>query len=264
VVWNLLSNAIKFTPRGGRVQVTLVRIDSHVEIAVSDTGRGISREFLPHVFERFSQAEGSTTRSYGGLGLGLAIELHGGGVAAESPGEGQGATFTVRLPLAVLRNRVGGSFGPPPQHSHRAVQGNMPASGQELAGVRVLVADDEADARELLQVILGQCGAEVRAVGSAREAVEVLRQWRPDVLVSDIGMPVEDGYELIRRVRSLPHSEGGSVPAAALTAYARSEDRLKALTSGFQTHVAKPVEPVELAAVVASLAGKTGTARDRA
>jgi CheY-like chemotaxis protein len=269
VVWDLLSNAIKFTPRAGHVGVSMHCHPDTCELAVRDDGAGIRPEFLPHVFDRFRQADGSSTRRHGGLGLGLAIvrhlvELHGGSVTADSAGEGQGATFTVRLPLAVVREGTGRPEGPEAPRLHRAVA-NAHASDlvPGLEGVRVLVVDDEADARELLQAVLRQSGAEVRAATSAREAIEMLRQWKPDVLVSDIGMPGEDGYALIRQVRSLPHKEGGSIPAAALTAYARSEDRLRALTSGFQTHVAKPVEPVELAAVVASLAGRTGTAKDK-
>lgn len=264
IMWNLLSNAIKFTPKGGRVQVTLARVNSYVEIAVSDTGQGISPAFLPYVFERFLQADSSTKRTYGGLGLGLAIvrhltELHGGQVVAQSAGEGQGATFLLRLPLSIMREGANGLEAQLTPHRQRAVASDLPeALRQDLSGVRVLVVDDEADARELLRIALSQCGAEVRAAASVPEAFDSLRQWRPDVLVSDIGMPGEDGYELIRQVRSLPLEEGGGIPAAALTAYARSEDRLKALTSGFQMHVAKPVEPIELAAVVASLAGKTG------
>jgi len=258
IVWNLLSNAIKFTPKGGRVQVTLERINSHTEIRVSDTGRGISKEFLPYVFERFRQADSSTTREYGGLGLGLAIvrhltELHGGSVMVESPGEGQGATFTVRLPLAVVREGSGPLGQPHAPRFHQAA-GDLPAEyGAELSGVRVLVVDDEADARDLLTVILRQCGAEVLAVGSTAEGLAAVGQWRPDVLVSDIGMPGRDGYDLIRGVRALSPDQGGNTPAIALTAYARSEDRLKSLRSGFQTHVAKPVEPSELAATIAGL-----------
>lgn len=271
IMWNLLSNAIKFTPKGGRVQVTLARINSHIQILVSDTGQGISQDFLPYVFERFLQADSSTKRAYGGLGLGLAIvrhltDLHGGNVSAYSAGEGQGATFTVSLPLSILREG-GGSFDEQLEpRLHRAVAENLPTTTLELqlTGVRVLVVDDEADACELLQTILNQYGAKVRVAGSMREALEVFRQWRPDVLVSDIGMPGEDGYELIRQIRALPSSEGGGVPAAALTAYARSEDRLKALISGFQMHIAKPVEPAELVTVVASLAGKRTINEDTA
>ncbi|HZS04313.1 MAG TPA: PAS domain S-box protein [Blastocatellia bacterium] len=264
IIWNLLSNAIKFTPKGGRVQVTLARINSHVEIAVSDTGQGISRDFLPHVFERFRQADSSITRKQGGLGLGLAIsrhltELHGGTITAESAGVGQGATFIVRLPLAVIQEGKNRPDSQQLPHFPRAVEGPVPDGlGLELTGVRALVVDDEAEARELLQTVLRQCRAEVRAAGSVREALEMLRDWDPDILISDIGMPMEDGYALIRQVRALSHKEGGSIPAVALTAYARSEDRLRALTAGFQMHVAKPVDPTELAAVVASLTGRIG------
>jgi CheY-like chemotaxis protein len=232
-----------------------------------DTGKGIKPEFLPHVFERFRQEDSSTVRNFGGLGLGLAIvrhltELHGGTVGVVSAGEGQGATFTVRLPLAIMHEYKtpsdSGSGHPP------VVAGVVSSAGQgELSGVRVLVVDDEADARELLRVVLEKSGAELKLAGSVPDALALFKEWKPDVLVSDIGMPGEDGYALIRRVRSLPHNDGGSIPAAALTAYATSEDRLRALISGFQIHVSKPVDPLELVAVVASLAGKTGKARDK-
>jgi CheY-like chemotaxis protein len=266
VMWNLLSNAIKFTPKGGRVHVTLSHVDSHVEIAVSDTGQGIKPEFVPYVFDRFRQADSSSVRTHGGLGLGLAIvrhltESHGGIVVAFSAGEGQGATFTVRLPLAVLRegNRTEARAGfPSAVEEHIAI-----GPEQGLSGVRVLVVDDEPDARELLRIVLEKGGADLRVAGSTKEAFAIFTQWKPDVLVSDVGMPGEDGYELVRQVRALPHNEGGSVPAAALTAYATAGDRLRALTAGYQIHVAKPVEPLELIAVVASLAGKTGNAKDK-
>lgn len=264
IIWNLLSNAIKFTPKGGRVQITLERINSHIEIRVSDTGQGISSEFLPYVFERFRQADSSTTRKYGGLGLGLAIvrhltELHGGSVAAESPGEGLGSTFILRLPLAVMREGSNYQNQLRASRYHQAIAGEMPAEfGAELAGVRVLVVDDEADARELLTIILQQCGAEVRTAASTPQGLEALKQWHPDVLVSDIGMPGHDGYALIRQVRALSAAEGGNIPAIALTAYARSEDRMKALRSGFQTHVAKPVDPTELSATIAGLVRSHG------
>jgi PAS domain S-box-containing protein len=267
IVWNLLSNAIKFTPKGGRIQVSLERINSHIEIHVSDTGQGINKEFLPYVFERFRQADNSTTRKYGGLGLGLAIvrhlvELHGGSVSADSPGEGLGAIFTIRLPLAVVREGGNQLNQPYASRFHQAIAGDVPLEFRgELEGVRVLVVDDEVDARDLLTIILEQCGAEVRAEGSTTQALAALKQWRPDVLVSDIGMPGRDGYELIQEVRSLDASQGGDTPAIALTAYARSEDRLKALRSGFQTHVAKPVEPTELAATIAGLVRTHGQLR---
>jgi len=255
VVWNLLSNAIKFTPKGGRVQVRLERVNSHIEIVVIDTGAGIPAEFLPHVFDRFRQADQSTTRNYGGLGLGLAIvrhlvELHGGTVHAESPGEGHGATFTVKLPVIPIYNRDDLA-----ERAHPAARETLPSFGcpERLDGVKVLVIDDEADARELLRVGLGQCGAEVTTAGSAREALEAVKEARPDVLISDIGMPEEDGYALIKQIRALTAKAGGKIPAIALTAYARTEDRLQALRAGYQMHVTKPVEITELVAVVASL-----------
>ena len=267
IMWNLLSNAIKFTPKGGRVQVTISRIDSRVEIVVNDTGQGIKREFLPYVFDRFRQSDSSTVRTHGGLGLGLAIvrhltELHGGAVSALSPGEGQGATFTVQLPLAIMHEEK--RLEAPPTPLLPPIGVRMPAApGADLKGVRVLVVDDEADARQLLKAVLERSGADLRIAASSKEALDILNEWRPDVLVSDIGMPGDDGYELIRQVRSRSHNEGGGIPAAALTAYATAEDRLRVLTAGFQIHVAKPVEPLELIAVVASLAGRTGLAKDK-
>jgi signal transduction histidine kinase/ActR/RegA family two-component response regulator len=259
VVWNLLSNAIKFTPEGGQVEVRMERVNSHVEIAVSDTGRGVSPEFLPHVFERFRQADSSTTRQHGGLGLGLAIvrhlvELHGGTVRAESPGEDRGATFTVRLPVMPGCVRQAGA--------DEMRSGDEPDLTVEclphLDGLKILIVDDEEDTRELLKAMLSPCGAEVKAAQSATEALDEVRRWRPDVVVSDIEMPGEDGYTLIRKVRALAPEEGGRVPAIALTAYARSEDRIRALVSGYQMHVPKPVEMTELALAIASLAGRTG------
>jgi signal transduction histidine kinase len=254
VLWNLLSNAIKFTPKGGRVQVQLRRINSHLEVSVSDTGQGIKPEFLPHVFDRFRQADSSSKRVHGGLGLGLAIvrhivELHGGRVRAESAGEGQGATFTVELPLSLIRTAAGSA------RVHPASEGALTfAPTTSLAAVRILVVDDEPDTLETLQHVLATCGAEVRAALSAEEALAILAEWTPDLLVSDIGMPGEDGYQLIRQVRALAPERGGQIPALALTAYARVEDRLKVLGAGFQMHVAKPIEPAELVAVVGSLA----------
>ncbi|MBD1920981.1 PAS domain S-box protein [Microcoleus sp. FACHB-831] len=257
VVWNLLTNAIKFTPRGGGVIVRLNPGKLHLEIAVSDTGQGISADFLPYVFERFRQADSSITRSYGGLGLGLAlvrhiVELHGGTVRAESPGEGLGATFTVKLPLLVARLETTQEEPMHPTAGKAAALDNLPS----LEGLRVVVADDETDARFFLSTVLEQCGATVTAVSSASEALEAVQELKPDVLVSDIGMPNEDGYSLIRKVRSLPPEQGGRIPAAALTAYARPEDRTRSLQAGFQIHLPKPVEPAELATVVASLAGR--------
>jgi len=254
VVWNLLSNGVKFTHKGGLVQVTLQRINSHVEIVVSDTGVGIKPDFLPHVFDRFRQADGSTTRNYGGLGLGLAIvrhlvELHGGTAWAESAGENQGAKFTVRLPTMTLSEHQPDEVLRQPAIS-MGERDHQPAS---LDGLRVLVVDDEFDARTLLTAMLERCGAQVIAVGSAREGIDSIESWKPDVLIADIGMPVEDGYGLIRRVRALPKEHGGQIPALALTAYARTEDRVRALSEGYQVHLAKPVDRAELAAVVAGL-----------
>jgi signal transduction histidine kinase/ActR/RegA family two-component response regulator len=255
VVWNLLSNSLKFTPRGGRVQVRLERVNSHIEIAVSDTGAGITPEFLPHVFDRFRQADQRTTRQHGGMGLGLAIvrhlvELHGGTVRAESAGVGQGATFTVLLPVAPVYQA--GADG---ERVHPAARDTLPSYDcvERLDGLRVLVVDDEPDTRELLKAGLGQSGAEVTVAGSAAEALEAMRATTPDLLISDIGMPEEDGYELIRRVRAQSNENWGRVPAIALTAYARVEDRMQALRAGYQMHVPKPVEMAELVAVAASL-----------
>jgi PAS domain S-box-containing protein len=256
IVWNLLSNAIKFTPRGGRVEVSLRQYHAQVEIVVKDTGQGIPPDFLPFIFDRFRQADSTTTRHHGGLGLGLAIvrhliELHGGTIRADSPGLGQGATFTVSLPLNTIRI----------EHSEPALSLSTPRHSERfecvlrLEGVRVLVVDDEEDARQLLTTVLKQCGAETFAAASAQEAFQLIQQTKPDVLISDIAMPYEDGYSLIHRIRT---SETISkLPAAALTAYARPEDRTAALVAGFQTYLTKPVEPTELIAVVASLTGRT-------
>ncbi|HJS24527.1 MAG TPA: PAS domain S-box protein [Pyrinomonadaceae bacterium] len=255
VVWNLLSNGVKFTRKGGLVQVTLQRINSHVEIVVKDTGIGIKPDFLPHVFDRFRQADGSTTRNYGGLGLGLAIvrhlvELHGGAAWAESPGDNEGSTFTVRLPAMTASEQPS-----PEELKQPAVAATEPRDRQpsSLAGLRVLVVDDEIDARSLLSAMLERCGAQVVAVSSAREGLESVESWQPDVLIADIGMPVEDGYGLIKKVRALPKDRGGQTPALALTAYARTEDRVRALSEGYQVHLAKPVDRYELAAVVITL-----------
>ncbi|HEX7317257.1 MAG TPA: PAS domain-containing protein [Pyrinomonadaceae bacterium] len=258
VVWNLLSNAVKFTHAGGRVEACVRRAGSQMEVAVSDTGQGIEPEFLPHVFERFRQADMGTTRRHAGLGLGLAIvrhlvELHGGTVTAESEGEGKGSTFTVRLPVRAVRDA-----GRPAVHAEqpaRVEAFDAPAAATALEGVKVLVVDDESDARRLLTEVLTRRGAEVLTAVSAAEALEMLQAWRPHVLLSDIGMPDGDGYELIRRVRELPEERGGRTPAAALTAYAGPRDRARALAEGYQLHVAKPVEPAELTAAVAALAG---------
>jgi PAS domain S-box-containing protein len=259
VVWNLASNAVKFTPRGGRMEVTLRQTDAHVVLTVHDTGKGIPPDFLPHVFERFRQADSTSTRKYGGLGLGLAIvrhlvELHGGTVQAESGGADKGATFTVRLPLLEAA-RPAAEDGP--STAARSEDG-PPVS---LEGVRVVLVDDETDSREFLSMTLRECGAQVTALGNAEEAVSAVQAQRPDVLVSDIGMPGADGYELIRRVRALAADRGGQVPAAALTAYAKGEDTTRALSAGYQVHLPKPVEPAELATAVATLAGRVPTAQ---
>ena len=259
VIWNLLSNAVKFTNKGGRVQVRLERINSHVEVTVSDTGKGIPPEFLPYVFDRFRQADSSITRMHGGLGLGLAIvrhltELHGGIVQAQSPGEGQGATFSLRLPVLIVHGSGRFAINADEANESSPAQEMDFGTSPSLEGLSILVVDDEADARELLKVILETRKAEVTTVASAAEAYETLEWLRPDVIISDIGMPGEDGYSLIRNVRlKEAQKRQGWKPAIALTAHARVEDRLRALSAGYQAHVAKPVEPTELVAVIASL-----------
>ena len=259
IVWNLLTNAVKFTPRNGRVQVRLERINSHVEIVVSDTGKGIESEFLPFVFDRFRQSDGSMTRRHGGLGLGLAIarqlvELHGGQISVYSAGEGEGATFTVNLPLLPVRNEPLSEV----PRVHPTAQNALPIDcPPELTGLYALLVDDEADSRDLLSSVLELCGATVTTVGSAVEAIQMMTVRKFDVIISDIGMPEEDGFSLITKIRELPNEKGGNTPAIALTAYARAEDRVKALRSGFQMHIAKPVESSELIAAVANLAGRT-------
>ncbi|MGH9837685.1 MAG: ATP-binding protein [Blastocatellia bacterium] len=318
VLWNLLSNAVKFTPGGGRVTVRLERADPYIRLTIADTGIGISPDFLPYVFHRFYQANSSTTRRQGGLGLGLSlvrnlVELHGGSVEAESAGEGQGATFRVNLPVRALRRQKMDFEGAAQGDKETRRRGDketrrrgdketrrrgdketrrrgdeetrrrgdketrrrgdsggefplspappVPLSSRPLIldGLWALVVDDEADARDLVATLLKQCGARVTAAASAAEAFALLREGeagaRPDVLVSDIGMPDEDGYQLLRRVRALARDEGGSIPAVALTAYGRARDRIKALSAGFQTHIPKPVEPEELMMVIAGLTG---------
>ncbi|MEW6493233.1 MAG: PAS domain S-box protein [Cyanobacteriota bacterium] len=264
IFWNLLSNAVKFTPKQGRIEVRLEQIDDQVQVQVIDTGIGISAEFLPFVFDRFRQEDGSITRSHGGLGMGLAIarylvELQGGTVRAESLGQGQGATFTVSFPIATAQRSNSESALMQPQISDA-----VPENGSlSLDNLRVLVVDDEADTRELLSVILEGDGAEVMAAATAREALETLPKFKPHVLVSDIGMPEENGYDLIRQVRALPPEQGGKIPALALTAYAKVEDRNQALAAGFQMHVPKPVSPEELSVVVGQLAGRTDSQENR-
>jgi PAS domain S-box-containing protein len=261
VLWNLLSNAIKFTPKEGRVQVLLERVNSHIEISVSDTGAGIKPDFLPHVFGRFQQADASTTRRHGGLGLGLSIvkhlvELHGGSVSVHSPGENKGATFSVHLPLAATRgiDREGDRVHP---RASLAPLNNFQMPN--LAGVRVLVVDDEPDARDLVRHVLQDCGAVVSTCPDAKDGLAILERETFDVIVSDIGMPEIDGYEFLRLARQALDKTQRRIPAIALTAFARSEDRTRALQSGFLMHVSKPVEPSELAATVASVTDRTFT-----
>ncbi|UQA57710.1 ATP-binding protein [Polyangium aurulentum] len=261
VIWNLLSNAVKFTPRGGRVTVRMESSGPHRVVSVEDTGPGIETQFLPHVFERFRQADMATTRKHGGLGLGLAIvrqlvEMHGGAVEVASEGLGKGATFRVRLPVIPPLAR-----GPTVTLPHATPDMETASNGgferpAGIEGLHVLVVDDEVDARDMLAEILGQCKARVVTAGSAEEALERLRQDPPDVLVSDVGMPDEDGYTLISKVRRLPKDQGGRTPAVALTAYARAEDRTKALRAGFDMHLPKPVQPTEFLLVVARAAGR--------
>jgi PAS domain S-box-containing protein len=258
VVWNLLSNAVKFTPRGGRVAVRLSQSDSQARIEVTDSGEGIRQEFLPYVFDRFRQADGSTTRPHGGLGLGLAIvrhlvELHGGTASADSAGENQGATFTVNLPLLNYAHEAEKETPPFVPESVKDEGDALPG----LEGLRVLVVDDEPDALEFLRFILVRKSAEVAAVSSTDEALQEIERFRPDVIISDIGMPERDGYEFVRRLRALPPERGGLLPAVALTAYARSEDEARSLREGFQLHIPKPFEPNELITAVAALCKKS-------
>jgi CheY-like chemotaxis protein len=255
VAWNLLSNAVKFTPHGGRVEVWLGYKETFVQLRIHDTGRGIGPEFLPRLFQRFSQEESSPVRNQGGLGLGLSIvrhlvELHGGTVAASSQGQGQGATFTVSLPVPPLLLAE-----PPGGAAERAAAGE---SRKPLAGLRLLVVEDEATSREMLTVLLEHYGAEVTAAASAREALEALARAVPDLLVSDIGMPGESGYDLIRQVRTFPAEQGGRVPALAFTAYSSNQDRLDTLDAGFQAHLAKPTDPARLIALITALTQRDG------
>jgi signal transduction histidine kinase/CheY-like chemotaxis protein len=255
IVWNLLTNAVKFTPKGGRIQVKVQRVDSQVEVVVTDSGVGISQEFLPFVFDRFRQADASSTRIHGGLGLGLSIvrqlvDLHGGSVSVQSEGEGKGATFTITLPFVGVVNSEQEAESVHPTQSEEILSfEGLPS----LQGLKVLVVDDEVDTRELISEVLKDCGAEVITSRSAAEALVALEQDKPDILISDLGMPDEDGYSLISKIRALPAERGGQIPAAALTAYARAEDRMRVLRSGFQFHLPKPVDSAELVTVVASL-----------
>jgi CheY-like chemotaxis protein len=245
IVWNLLSNAVKFTPPEGRVDIWLEQIGSEVQLTVQDSGKGIRREFLPHLFESFRQEDASTTRQHGGLGLGLAIvrylvEAHGGRIWADSPGEGEGATFTVRLPLLDLE-------------PERSPAPSIAPEQLDLSGISVLAVDDEPDARDLLTTLLQAYGAQVQTLASAAEVLEQLASFHPHVLISDIGMPGMDGYQLIRQIRRLPAEAGGQVPAIALTAYARQDDSHYALSCGFQRHIAKPLDPAMLASSIMEL-----------
>jgi PAS domain S-box-containing protein len=261
IVWNLVSNAVKFTPKHGVVQVRLERVNSHVEIVVSDTGAGIAPDFLPHIFERFRQADSGTTREHGGIGLGLAIvrhlvELHGGTIHAVSGGHEKGATFRVRLPIMIVHHeeRLERRVHPTTNLARRETQ--LP----DLGGLSILAVDDDADARSLVSETLESRGARVVAVESAQQALDTIQQARPDIVLADIGMAHSDGFDLIKRIRQSSDPAVREVPAAALTAYARAEDRMKVLQSGFQMHLAKPVDPAELIIAVASLAKRTATA----
>ena len=250
VVWNLLSNAIKFTPNHGQVDIRLEQIDNQAQITVSDAGKGINPDFLPYIFESFRQEDASTTRKYGGLGLGLTIvrqlvEAHGGTIVADSPGKGLGATFTVQLPLLNVE----------PENNQT---GSLPQQIFDLTGIRVLAVDDELDTRELFTALLTQYGAEVLTVASAAEVLTSLKSFQPDVLVSDIGMPEVDGYTLIQQIRALPPEQGGQLPAIAVTAYATEDDRQRAIASGYQQHLIKPLEPEQLAQSVVALAHSLG------
>jgi CheY-like chemotaxis protein len=254
IIWNLLSNAVKFTPRFGRISVRLSRIEANAVIAVCDTGEGISPEFLPYVFDRFRQADASSRKRHGGLGLGLAIvrhlaELHGGTAEARSEGEGRGSTFTVCLPMQAGWDAV-------PRHAPSDGARTVRARRQRLTGLRILTVDDDRNTREMLQEALERAGAEVVSAASAREALATMRTFRPDVLVSDIGMPHEDGYDLLRQIRLLPEKEGGNVPAIALTGYAREEDQEATREAGYQAVTPKPVDLDRLLSAIATMANR--------
>jgi signal transduction histidine kinase/CheY-like chemotaxis protein len=252
IVWNLLSNAVKFTPQGGKINVRVEQDGTNATVRVQDTGQGIEPQFLPHVFDRFRQADSSTTRTVGGLGLGLAIvrhliELHGGTVSAESEGVGKGARFSAAFPLLTDRSE-----------QMSLVHGTEVASSEArtLEGIRVLLLDDEPETRHIIGVVIARAGAEVTSCNSVSEALAKLGQWRPNVILSDIAMPDEDGYSFMRKVRSFTREKGGETPAAALTAYARDEDRAEAFAAGYQMHISKPIAPVQLVTMVARLAGR--------
>jgi signal transduction histidine kinase/CheY-like chemotaxis protein len=252
IIWNLLSNAVKFTPHGGKISLSVDQTGSDARVTVKDTGQGVDPEFLPRVFDRFRQADSSTTRSFGGLGLGLAIvrhlvELHGGTVSAQSDGVGKGAMFSATFPLLADRTALA---------SVAQVQEISPAEGYSLDGLRVLLVDDEPEARQIISTVITRTGAEVKTCNSAHEALAKLSEWKPDVILSDIAMPDQDGYSFIRQVRSLPRDKGGDTPAAALTAYARDIDRRQALAAGYQMHIAKPIGASQLVTMIARLAGR--------
>jgi signal transduction histidine kinase/CheY-like chemotaxis protein len=252
IIWNLLSNAVKFTPHGGKISLSVDQTGSDARVTVKDTGQGVDPEFLPRVFDRFRQADSSTTRSFGGLGLGLAIvrhlvELHGGTVSAQSDGVGKGAMFSATFPLLADRTAPA---------SVAQVQEISPAEGYSLDGLRVLLVDDEPEARQIISTVITRTGAEVKTCNSAHEALAKLSEWKPDVILSDIAMPDQDGYSFIRQVRSLPRDKGGDTPAAALTAYARDIDRRQALAAGYQMHIAKPIGASQLVTMIARLAGR--------
>ena len=259
IVWNLLSNAVKFTPPNGLIEVRLEKLENKALLIVSDTGQGIEPEFLPYVFDRFRQADSSTKRQQGGLGLGLAIvkhlvEMHGGAIYAYSGGKGQGADFMITLPLSEP-TEASDAQSAAAMFASGSLALNKPAGS--LRDARILVVDDERDTREILSVMLSRYGAEVRMAGSVAEGFEMFKEWRPDLLVSDIGMPVEDGYVMIGNVRGLNAEAGGATPCIALTAFASSQDRARAMEAGFNVHLSKPVEPVELARVVARTLGRS-------
>jgi PAS domain S-box-containing protein len=262
IFWNLLSNAVKFTPRDGKVQIMLQRVNSHLEVTVSDNGAGIAEDFLPYVFDRFRQADSSSTRTHGGLGLGLAIvkhlaELHGGRVKVVSEGPGKGSCFSVLLPLPVVQT---GEVAEQRRHPGGQETVSDAADRPDVSGIAILLLDDETDSRTVLAQLLDRAGGRVVEAGSAPEALEALTREMPDVLISDIGMPGVDGLEFIRSVRRLPREKGGQVPAIALTAYSRKEDRIKAISAGFQAHIAKPADIVEILTMVASLGRKASGA----
>lgn len=259
VVWNLVSNAIKFTPQNGQIEIRLAQIDSELELKVIDNGMGISKEFLPYVFDRFRQADASTTRAESGLGLGLSIaryliEMHGGTISAESEGEGKGTTFTVRLPVSTIDELIISESNFLPESNRLLEADKISTAGLNFNGLRILVVDDEPDTLEILRIVLKQYGADVRIAVSAADALVVFQEWKPDLLISDLGMPGEDGFSLISKIRALPEEDGGNIPAAALTAYARDEDRIRAINAGFQIHISKPIDPNRLAAKIAELA----------